>query len=88
MKNIVIVLAALLSSAVYSKDIYVRGYTKSNGTYVQPYHRSAPDKTINNNYGTSGNYNPYNGSYGTKPQNPYQQGYTGYGNSYDTHDRD
>jgi uncharacterized protein YdeI (BOF family) len=42
----------------------VQGYTRSNGTYVQPYHATNPDSTQRNNYGTSGNYNPYNGSSG------------------------
>lgn len=33
-------------------DVYVRGYTKSNGTYVAPHTRTAPDgiKTNNRSY--------------------------------------
>lgn len=42
----------------------VQGYTRSNGTYVQPYQATNPDNTQRNNYGTSGNFNPYNGSTG------------------------
>ena len=35
----------------------VKGYYKSNGTYVQSYERSAPDNTRSNNYGSgSGAY--------------------------------
>ena len=31
-------------------DVYVRGYTRDNGTYVQPHYRSAPDGNPYNNY--------------------------------------
>lgn len=40
------------------------GYTRSNGTYVQPYTATNPNGTQRDNYGTSGNYNPNNGSFG------------------------
>lgn len=40
------------------------GYTK-NGTYRQPHHRTAPNKTKMDNYGTKGNTNPYTGKKGT-----------------------
>lgn len=42
----------------------VRGYTKKNGTYVQPHYKSSPDKSKFNNYSTKGNYNPYTGKKG------------------------
>lgn len=48
----------------------VRGYTKSNGTYVQPYYRSSPNSTRFDNYSTRGNYNPYSGKWGTR--NPWR----------------
>ena len=41
------------------------GYTRSNGTYVEPYRATNPDSTQRNNYGTSGNVNPYTGQTGT-----------------------
>lgn len=44
----------------------VRGYTRSNGTYVQPHYRSNPDSSRFNNYSTRSNYNPYSGKYGTR----------------------
>jgi hypothetical protein len=44
----------------------VSGYTRSNGTYVQPYTATNPNSTQRDNYGTSGNYNPNNGTYGTR----------------------
>jgi hypothetical protein len=33
-----------------SSDVYVKGYTKKNGTYVQPYYRSKSDGVKYNNY--------------------------------------
>ncbi|RAR71491.1 hypothetical protein [Flavobacterium aciduliphilum] len=50
---------------------YVSGYTNSNGTYVEPYRRTTPNYTRNDNYSTVGNVNPYTGSYGTKPADTY-----------------
>lgn len=32
-------------------DVYVHGYSRSDGTYVQPHYRSAPDGNPYNNYG-------------------------------------
>lgn len=43
----------------------VNGYYRNNGTYVQPYTRSAPDSSVTNNYSYQGNTNPYTGSTGT-----------------------
>jgi hypothetical protein len=51
------------------KDVKVKGHTKKDGTYVAPHHRSSPDETKSNNYGTKGNYNPYTGEEGKK--DPY-----------------
>lgn len=42
----------------------VSGYTRSNGTYVQPYTATNPNSTRRDNYGTSGNYNPNTGTFG------------------------
>lgn len=49
-------------------DHAISGYTRSNGTYVQPSHATNPDVTRNNNYSTKGNVNPYTGKFGTKPR--------------------
>lgn len=38
------------TSRTKSSDVYVKGYTKKNGTYVAPHYRSAPDSIISNNY--------------------------------------
>ncbi|GJH17635.1 hypothetical protein CBA19CS22_13855 [Caballeronia novacaledonica] len=52
------------SNSSYGSDQQVSGYTRSNGTYVEPYHRSAPDNTMYNNYSSQGNVNPYTGQAG------------------------
>lgn len=46
--------------------VSVRGYIKSNGTYVAPHYRSAPDGNVYNNWSTVGNTNPYTGEVGKK----------------------
>ncbi|GMO11576.1 hypothetical protein [Bradyrhizobium ottawaense] len=40
------------------------GYTRSNGTYVAPYVATNPNGTQRDNFGTSGNINPYTGQTG------------------------
>ena len=45
--------------------VEVNGYYKSNGTYVEPYIRTAPNSTIRDNFSTSPNLNPYTGKIGT-----------------------
>jgi hypothetical protein len=63
------ILAAFLCVFVQSadaKDTYVHGYYRSNGTYVSPHYRSAPDGDFSNNWSTRGNINPYTGKMGTK----------------------
>jgi len=42
------------TSTVYA-DKYVKGYTKSNGTYVQGYYRSSPDSVRYNNINSQSN---------------------------------
>lgn len=65
-------LSAKLYSQVNPNSTYVNGYYKSNGTYVQGYYRTTPNKTINDNYSTYPNINPYNGKQGTVQPNYYQ----------------
>lgn len=73
-------LTAISTSAL--ADQYVRGYTRSDGTYVQPHHRSNPDGNPYNNYNTQGNTNPYTGERGYEQpkqstpgfSSPYQEG--------------
>jgi hypothetical protein len=58
------------SNSFYSTNtnpnhVQVDGYYKSNGTYVEPYVRTAPNSTIGDNFSTSPNLNPYTGTIGT-----------------------
>lgn len=46
--------------------VFVHGYVRQNGTYVQPHYRSAPDGIRENNWSTWGNVNPYTGKVGTR----------------------
>lgn len=51
MKKALFVLAALVSTPAFATGLVsVRGYTKSNGTYVAPHVRTAPDNTVTNNF--------------------------------------
>ena len=70
MKRLILV-AALLSAATAAnaqQRVHVDGYTRSNGTYVPPHNRTAPDTTRNDNWSTRGNTNPDTGVNGTKPR--------------------
>lgn len=72
-KTLVLICLLAASSAVIAKDVYVDGYTKKDGTYVEPHHRSSPNSNPYDNYGTKGNSNPYTGQQGTvaPDSNPY-----------------
>jgi hypothetical protein len=50
-------LALVLLLAPSADAAQVRGYYRRDGTYVQPYVRSAPNSTIQDNYGYRGNDN-------------------------------
>ena len=71
MKNFLFLIAFLFFSAVSFAQVSVSGYYRSNGTYVQPYQRTYPNATRNDNYSTIGNVNPYTGKAGTQPRDSY-----------------
>lgn len=56
---------AVLVGQQAGADEYVRGYFRSNGTYVAPHYRSNPDGNFYNNWSTYPNVNPYTGQTGT-----------------------
>ena len=67
---IVFLWGCLAASAAFAQgDVYVQGYYRSDGTYVQPHFRSAPNNSVLDNWSTRGNVNPYTGQLGTR--NPY-----------------
>ena len=65
-------------------QIQVDGYYRSNGTYVEPHQRSAPDGIRSNNYSHPGNFNPNTGrnSGGTYGSGFGSDGSTKRGNSF------
>lgn len=76
-------LAPLVGTAV-AGDTRVRGYTRQDGTYVQPHMRSAPDTNRSNNWSTQGNVNPYTGQPGTRPPDSPNSGSGLYGTQPNT----
>jgi len=77
MRKIVVLLTALLGFTSVQADTSVSGYYRKNGTYVQPHYRTNPNSTINDNYSTAPNVNPYTGERGTRsPDYSYPSGYT------------
>jgi len=71
-----IVASLLLGSSALAADHAVRGYTRADGTYVQPHMQTNPNSTTSDNYSTRGNVNPYTGVTGTKPDTRPSYGYT------------
>ncbi len=45
---------------------YMRGHSRSDGTYVDGYRSTNPNNTKADNWGTKGNYNPYTRKQSTK----------------------
>lgn len=64
-RNLLISLLLFSCTSLAFADQYVRGYTRSDGTYVQPHYRSSSNGTVRDNYSYKGNTNPYTGSTGT-----------------------
>ncbi|HTK30699.1 MAG TPA: hypothetical protein VL332_01955 [Candidatus Saccharimonadaceae bacterium] len=62
--------------------VYVHGYMRKDGTYVQPHMRSVPDGNFNNNWSTQGNVNPYTGQPGSKTTPPHSYGQDVYVRGY------
>lgn len=63
-------------------DVDVSGYYRSDGTYVQPHKRSAPDGTPYNNWSYPGNTNPYTGKVVTGTSNTYLNNYNNSSSTY------
>lgn len=63
--TILLLLGGLIAlGQVNPKSTYVSGFYKSNGTYVSGYYRTIKNSTINDNYSTYPNINPYTGKAG------------------------
>lgn len=72
------ILSLFFAASAVQADVYVHGYYRKDGTYVQPHYRSNPNSTRNDNWTTRGNVNPYTGKVGTRAPEP------SYGGSYGT----
>ena len=66
-----LILGAVLLTAVSYGQTYVEGYTRSDGTYVRSHYRSDSDSSFDNNWSTYGNYNPYTGAKGYRRRRGY-----------------
>ena len=67
-----LIFGSLIASPVAAyADVYVHGYVRHDGTYVQPHMRSDPDGNPYNNWSTYPNVNPYTGQIGTHHVDPY-----------------
>jgi len=75
---VILMVLVIVCVATLSADaaVYVRGYYRSNGTYVQPHYRSNSDGNFYNNWSTYPNVNPYTGAVGTKRTPSYSSSYS------------
>ena len=64
----------LYNQTLYSQ-VRVSGYTRKNGTYVQPHIRSSPNSNPYDNYSFPGNTNPYTGKTSTGNPDTYLDNY-------------
>ncbi len=71
---LLLILPFILLTSVFA-DVYVKGHTKSNGTYVPSYYRSSPDGNPYNNYSFPGNTNPYTGETAGGSESTYLNNY-------------
>ncbi len=64
----ILIILVLLSSIglcqTNSRHVHVKGHYRSDGTYVQPHYRTAPNSTNRDNFSTRPNINPYTGKPG------------------------
>ena len=59
-------ISVLLTAQTNYRSKRVKGYSKKNGTYVQPHNRSKSNKTQKDNWSSKPNSNPYTGKKGSK----------------------
>jgi len=71
-KTVLSLLAALaFLTTVAEAQVWVPGYQRRDGTYVQPHQRTLPNDTIRDNYSYPGNFNPNTGR--ITPGDPYRR---------------
>ena len=50
LSSVLVVTSSILAMTNTAQAVSVNGYWKSNGTYVMPHFRTAPDSSVFNNY--------------------------------------
>jgi hypothetical protein len=71
------VLFSFMQSTVADAVVSVKGYYRSDGTYVAPHYHSDPDGIATNNWSYPGNTNPYTGVTATGNPDTYLKNYGG-----------
>ncbi len=76
MKKILLLsLFIIIYTQLIFSQVRVSGYTRKNGTYVQPHMRSSPNSNPYDNYSFPGNTNPYTGKTSTGNPDTYLNNY-------------
>ena len=75
MKKLLLLFLLILSTHILFSQVRVSGYTRKNGTYVQPHMRSSPNSNPYDNYSFPGNTNPYTGKTSTGNPDTYLNNY-------------
>jgi hypothetical protein len=77
MKKAILLAVALVITwlSVADAQVWVRPYTRKDGTHVEGHYRSRPDSNPYNNYSFPGNTNPYTGREATGDPNRYLENY-------------
>jgi hypothetical protein len=70
MKKLIFLIVFFLTTTLSfaQSQVWVNGYYRSNGTYVQGHYRTEKNQTVNDNWTTRGNVNPHTGKAGTLPR--------------------
>ncbi len=66
MKKLLLMFVLITTPAMADPNS-VSGYYRNNGTYVQPYKRSHPNRSFSDSYSPRECYKPYAGTSGTIP---------------------
>lgn len=63
------------SRASTAGDVWVNGYFRKDGSYVDGHFRQRPNSTNSDNYSAQGNMNPYTGKAGTRAKDYSPEAY-------------
>jgi hypothetical protein len=74
-KFLIFCLLIVVNTQTLYSQVRVSGYTRKNGTYVQPHMRSSPNSNPYDNYSFPGNTNPYTGKTSTGNSDTYLYNY-------------